>query len=163
MLLGTGVALVLGALVLFKYLGFLATGALNLVELLGFRPGWVKLPEIALPVGISFFVFHAISLMVDAYRRQIPVPVNPLDALLCAPFFPQLVRGPIFRALTFLPPLSTPPDPEAIVAGRARELIATDLAKKVLIANFVAVRLVDPVFESVATHSGPEALLAIYV
>src|SRR5260370_18993420 len=90
-LLGGGVALVLGALVLFKYLGFVATAALNLLELVGLRPGWVSLPEIALPVGISFFVFHAISLMVYAYRGRIPVRINALDSLLYLPFLPQLV------------------------------------------------------------------------
>ena len=59
-----------------------------------------------LPVGISFFVFHAISLMVDAYRNKIPVPVRLLDALLYVAFFPQLVAGPILRANAFLPQLT---------------------------------------------------------
>jgi len=161
-LLGGGVALVLGALVLFKYLGFAATAALNLLELVGLRPGWVSLPEIALPVGISFFVFHAISLMVDAYRGRIPLRINALDALLYVAFFPQLVAGPILRASSFLPQLAKTPDPNAIDASRALELIASGLAKKVLLANFIAGRLVDPVFESIGTHSGSQLLLAIY-
>ncbi len=161
-LLGGGVALVLGALVLFKYLGFIATGALNLLELLGLRTGWVKLPEILLPVGISFFVFHAISLMVDAFRARIPVRVNTLDALLYVAFFPQLVAGPILRAHSFLPQLAKLRDPAAIDASRALELIVSGLAKKVLIASFIASHLVDPVFDSLGARFGPEVLLACY-
>jgi len=161
-LLALGVVLALVTLIAFKYIGFLASAVLNLLEVMRLHPGAVKLPEIALPVGISFFVFHAISLIVDAYRGRIPVRVTVLDALLYVAFFPQLIAGPILRAQAFLPQLSKSPDPEAIDAARALELIATGLAKKVLIANFIAGRLVDPVFESIGTHSGLEALLAIY-
>ncbi len=161
-LLAFGIAVTLATLGVFKYLGFLATGALNLLDLIGLHPGAVNLPEFALPVGISFFAFHGISLMVDAFRGRIPVRVSALDALLYVAFFPQLVAGPILRAQAFLPQLSKAPDPETIDAARAIELIASGLAKKVLIANFLAVRLVDPVFESVSSHSGLEAILAIY-
>ena len=161
-LLALGVVLAIVTLIAFKYVGFLASAVVNLLEVMRLHPGAVELPEIALPVGISFFVFHAISLIVDAYRGRIPVRVTVLDALLYVAFFPQLIAGPILRAQAFLPQLSKSPDPEAIDAARALELIATGLAKKVLIANFIAGRLVDPVFESIGTHSGLEALLAIY-
>jgi D-alanyl-lipoteichoic acid acyltransferase DltB (MBOAT superfamily) len=161
-LLALGVTLCLATLVVFKYLGFLASAALNLFELASLHPSSAKVPEVALPVGISFFVFHAISLMVDAFRGRISMPIRALDALLYVAFFPQLIAGPILRAESFLPQLAKPPDPESIDASRALELIATGLAKKVLIANVIAGRLVDPVFESIGTQSGLEALLAVY-
>ncbi len=161
-LLVLGIALALGTLVAFKYLGFFASATLNLLSLVRWHPGSVSLPEIALPLGISFFVFHAVSLMVDAYRGRIPVTVNALDGLLYVAFFPQLVAGPILRAESFLPQLAAAPDPEAIDAARALELIAIGLIKKVLIANVVAARLVDPVFDSIGERSALEAVLAIY-
>jgi len=161
-LLAFGVTASLATLVVFKYLGFLASAALNVLELTHLHSSSARLPEVALPVGISFFVFHAISLMVDAFRRRIAVPIRTLDALLYVAFFPQLIAGPILRAENFLPQLARPPDPESIDASRALGLIATGLVKKVLIANVIAGQLVDPVFESIGTHSGIEALLAIY-
>jgi D-alanyl-lipoteichoic acid acyltransferase DltB (MBOAT superfamily) len=161
-LLCLGVGLTLATLVVFKYLAFLSTGAFNLLEALRLHPPTLKLPEIPLPVGISFFAFHAISLIVDAFRRRIPVPVKALDALLYVAFFPQLIAGPILRAQSFLPQLSKAPDPEGIDAARALELIAFGLAKKVWIANFIAGRLVDPVFDGMSAHSGVDALVAMY-
>ncbi|MGI5862847.1 MAG: MBOAT family O-acyltransferase [Myxococcales bacterium] len=158
-LLTAGVALSLATLGFFKYARFAAE---VIVDLAGAPDGPIDLPEITLPVGISFFVFHAISLMVDAFRRKIPVPVTVLDALLYVAFFPQLVAGPILRASSFLPQLAEPPDSRSIDAVRAVELIVLGLAKKVLIANYLATQIVDPVFESPQLHGGLEALFGVY-
>ncbi|MBI5542861.1 MAG: MBOAT family protein [Deltaproteobacteria bacterium] len=161
-ILAAAAATCLGALGIFKYLGFGAAAFISLLELVGVHPGPVSLPEIALPVGVSFFVFHAISLMVDAYRGRIPVKVTVLDSLLYVAFFPQLVAGPILRASSFLPQLAAPPDPSSVDVARALELIVVGLVKKVLIASFLATYLVDPAFASPSEHPGLEALLAIY-
>jgi alginate O-acetyltransferase complex protein AlgI len=59
----------------------------------------LKLP---LPIGISFFVFHNISLLVDLTKRAVPRP-SLGDVFLYVIFFPQLVSGPITRAENFLP------------------------------------------------------------
>ena len=158
-ILAAGVTLALATLGFFKYAGFAAA---VLVDLFGAPRGPLTLPEIALPVGISFFVFHAISLMVDAWRDRIPVRVTVLDALLYVAFFPQLVAGPILRASSFLPQLATPPDPRALDASRALELIVVGLAKKVIVASFLATELVDPVFASPGLHGGLETLFAVY-
>jgi alginate O-acetyltransferase complex protein AlgI len=161
-LLGGGVALCLLTLAFFKYLGFAATSVLSLLAWLGVNPGPSRLPEIALPIGVSFFVFHAISLMVDASRGKIAVRVRAVDSLLYIAFFPQLVAGPILRAASFLPQLASPPPNPTIDAGRALELISVGLVKKVLIAQVLASKLVDPVFESPADHSSLEVLLGVY-
>ncbi|MGC4115774.1 MAG: MBOAT family protein [Myxococcales bacterium] len=160
--LAGGVSLALSALAVFKYLGFASAAVVQLLDLLGLRHTPVSLPEVALPVGVSFFVFHGISLMVDAWRGKIPVRITYLDSLLYVAFFPQLVAGPILRASSFLPQLSTLPDPSTIDAARALELILVGLAKKVLVASYLATKLVDPVFASPAEHSGLEALLGVY-
>lgn len=161
-LLGVGVTAVLLTLALFKYLGFGASVALAALEWLGLSPGSPRLPEVALPVGISFFTFHAISLMGDAYRRRIPVQVKVLDALLYVAFFPQLVAGPILRAATFLPALAQPRDPTRIDTPLALQRIAFGLFKKVVLAQLLASALVDPVFDSPGEHSRLEVLLGIY-
>ena len=161
-LLRSGVGLCLATLGLFKYVAFATASLVGALELLGLNPGPIRVPEIALPMGVSFFVFHAISLMVDAWRGQIPVRVRPLDALLYVAFFPQLVAGPILRASRFLPQLTASRPPATIDTALALELILTGLVKKVLIAQVLASRLVDPVFEVPAGHSGLEVLLAVY-
>ena len=157
-----GVTLALATLAVFKYLSFFVLSAMSLFEVFGLRAPLIRLPEIMLPVGVSFFVFHAISLMVDAYRGQIPVRVRLLDAMLYVAFFPQLVAGPILRANTFLPQLATARNPQAIEASKAVGLIVAGLVKKVLIAHFLGTHLVDPVFESPHLHRGLETMLAIY-
>lgn len=161
-ILSVGVSAVLLTLALFKYLGFGASLVVAALEQLGVSPGSPRLPELALPVGISFFSFHAISLMVDAYRDRIPVRVRVVDALLYVAFFPQLVAGPILRAATFLPTLSTPRDASSIDTPLALQRIALGLFKKVVLAQLLASALVDPVFEAPGEHSSLEVLLGVY-
>lgn len=57
----------------------------------------IKVPQIALPIGISFFTFQIISYIIDLYRREVVVQKNLLDLALYVAFFPQLVAGPIVR------------------------------------------------------------------
>ena len=161
-ILGFGVTAVLLTLALFKYLGFGASVLLMALQSLGLSPGAPSLPEVALPVGISFFSFHAISLMVDSWRRRIPVKVRVVDALLYVAFFPQLVAGPILRAATFLPALAKPRDPTNIELPLALQRVALGLFKKVVLAQLLASALVDPVFEAPGEHSSVEVLLAVY-
>lgn len=156
-ILGLGVSAVLLTLMLFKYLGFFAS-----VLVQAFALGSPKLPELALPVGISFFTFHAISLMVDSYRRKISVQVRVVDALLYVAFFPQLVAGPILRASTFLPILAEPRDSKHVQLPLALQRIGLGLFKKVVLAQLLATALVDPVFEAPGEHSSLEVLLGVY-
>ncbi len=157
----SGVTISLGALAFFKYLAFLSGLVAEVLHLVGIT--WLpKLSGVALPMGISFFVFHAISLMVDAYLDKIPVRIRLVDSLLYVSFFPQLVAGPILRASSFLPELQRARDPRSIDVSRALTLIASGLFKKVLIASSLASSLVDPVFEVPAGRSGLEVLLALY-
>ena len=159
-ILGIAVALHLGVLGTFKYFDFFVSSANQLARFLGLEH---ELPfvEILLPVGISFFTFHGISYITDVYRGDVAVCRNPLDMLLYMSFFPQLVAGPIVRAAYFLPQLARP-SAEPIAVGPALLLILSGLFKKVVIANYVATGLVDPVFSAPTSYGGPDLLLATY-
>ncbi len=160
LVLGIAVALHLGLLGIFKYFDFFVLSANELARMLGMQH---ELPflEILLPVGISFFTFHGISYVVDVYRGDVAVCRNPLDMALYMSFFPQLVAGPIVRAAYFLPQLERP-SPEPIPIAPALLLILLGLFKKVIVANYLATGLVDPVFAAPTSHGGPDLLLATY-
>ncbi|TVR38017.1 MAG: MBOAT family protein [Nitriliruptor sp.] len=150
----------LGVLVWFKYAGFLAGSTDGLLRLLGFEVD-LPYPEVVLPVGISFFTFQAISYVVDVHRGQLR-PTHLLDVAVYLAFFPQLVAGPIVRANEFLPQLAVGPDPRGIPVGRALRLIGVGLVLKVVVANHLAVELVDPLFATPGRYGGGQTLLGIY-
>ena len=79
----------LGLLAFFKYLGFIIEN----INLLG---GYsFKVPEIALPLGISFFTFQILSYVIDVYRKRIPFDRSLIDLGTYILMFPQLIAGPI--------------------------------------------------------------------
>ena len=97
--LPAGIAFNLALLAFFKYkLLFVDPSSPSLSDV-GAIDLLLKLP---LPIGISFFVFHNISLLVDMTKRAGPAP-SQWDVFLYIIFFPQLVSGPITRAENFLP------------------------------------------------------------
>src|SRR5262249_18104124 len=118
--------------------------------------------SVVLPIGISFFTFHGISYVVDAYRRQITRPAGFVEMLLYISFFPQLVAGPIVRPPHFLPQLAKPVAPDDIRATRAYLLILGGLFKKVVVANYLATALVDPAFFDPSQYGTVDLLLAVY-
>lgn len=159
--LGLGVASSLGILAYFKYSAFFLQ---TLVDVLAvFHGHWgVDISSPFLPLGVSFMCFHAISLMMDAYRGKLDARVPFGDALLYVAFFPQLIAGPILRASAFLPQLRHAPDPARIQTARALMLIVGGLFKKVVIANTLSSLLVDDVFANPAAMSASQTLLGIY-
>ena len=85
----------LGLLVFFKYGNFLTN---NINKILSFASlGPIELAPIHLPIGISFFTFHAISYLVDIYRGKAKVQKRLDNLALYISFFPQLIAGPIIR------------------------------------------------------------------
>lgn len=91
-----GIAFNLALLAFFKYKLLFVDPA----HLTGSTPADFLL-RLPLPIGISFFVFHNISLLVDLTREKEPPPLK--DVFLYIIFFPQLVSGPITRAAQFMP------------------------------------------------------------
>jgi alginate O-acetyltransferase complex protein AlgI len=144
----------------FKYAGFFASSLVNALGSLGMNPP-VPLIQVALPVGISFFTFQAISYVVDVHRRVIQ-PGKALDVAVFLAFFPHVVAGPIVRATEFLPQLRPNRWARRIDATQALWLIVGGLFKKVVLASYLATNIVDPVFAVPSAHSSPEVLVAIY-
>lgn len=110
----------------------------------------VPVPNIALPIGISFYTFQALSYVIDVYRGEVKPQRNFFNVLLYISFFPQLIAGPIIkyhdvqeqidkRVITV----------EGVASGLRRFIIG--LAKKVLIANTMAVTA-DAVFGASVTE-----------
>ena len=140
-LLGIAVCADLGALVAYKYIGFIVSNLLPAFSLLGVK---MDVPQVALPIGISFYVFQIISYMVDVRRGTVEVQRNPFTFMLYVSLFPQLIAGPIVRYATIAQDLANrKADFDNIVAGFRRFTIG--LAKKVLVADVMA-GAVDVIF-----------------
>lgn len=95
-LLALDCAVNLGVLFVFKYLNFTLQTANALTEMIGVEAS-VPVTNIALPIGISFFTFQALSYVIDVYRGDVQAQKNPLSVALYISLFPQLVAGPIVR------------------------------------------------------------------
>ncbi len=118
----------IGVLVIFKYLGFIVEN-LNLI-----LPFEIPVPNITLPIGISFYTFQMISYVLDCYWGQVKAQKQFYKFLLYVSFFPQLIAGPIVRYSVIENEIdnrkSTVTD---MSEGACRFMIG--LAKKVIIAN----------------------------
>ena len=126
--LGISVAVILSALIFFKYTDFFLS---TVNSVFGTKLG---LLGIALPIGISFFTFQAISYNIDVYRGDAPVQKNILRLALYVSLFPQLVAGPIVRYTDIEHDLSHRKHTlEGVSYGIRR--FAIGLGKKILLAN----------------------------
>jgi D-alanyl-lipoteichoic acid acyltransferase DltB (MBOAT superfamily) len=148
------------ALGVFKYYSFFAQAVARALHSLSLGVPYPLL-TIALPVGISFFTFQAISYTVDVKRGLIK-PARFLDTAIYLSFFPHLVAGPIVRAREFLPQLATPRDPDRVAVSSGLFLIGMGLVKKVVIADYLGRTIVDPVFGVPQAYHAPDILLAGY-
>ncbi len=152
----------LGLLAFFKYTNFFWGSALDLGQVLGLPLG--QLPrhfDILLPVGISFYTFQTMSYSLDIYRGRLAPTRSLLDFALYVAFFPQLVAGPIVRARDFLPQLEQAPRLDAQRASDAFFLILRGMVKKVAIADYLAINLVDRAFDNPGWYSSPELFVAL--
>ena len=117
---------------------------------------------IILPVGISFFTFQSLSYTIDVYRRKMEPVRNIIDFGFYVSFFPHLVAGPIVRASVFIPQIYQEFRLSKHEFSHALYMISKGLIKKIIISNFIALNLVDRVFDAPSIYSGFENLLAIY-
>jgi alginate O-acetyltransferase complex protein AlgI len=154
------VAIDLGVLGVFKYYGFFAEDIGRSLDAIGLGMP-LPLLELALPIGLSFITFQAISYVVDVKRGLLP-PASTIDFGLYLSFFPHVVAGPIVRAREFIPQLATPRDPRNVAVGSAVVLIVLGLIKKVAIADFLAREVVDDVFAVPQAYAAPDVALAAY-
>ncbi len=158
----------------FKYFGFF-TQQMNLLfgtnfQVYNFLSGFTNASfgthlatdSIFLPIGISFFTFQAISYAIDVYRRKIEPLTNILDYCFFVTYFPQLLAGPIVRAVDFVPQIHRPYELTKSNFGRAFYLILCGLIKKIFISDYISGNFVDRVFEHPNLYSGFENLMAVY-
>lgn len=116
---------------IFKYAGF---GA-EMLDRLPFLS--VSIPNIALPIGISFYTFQAMSYVIDAYKEPKYIQKSFYRLALYITFFPQLVAGPIVKYYDFADQIDNrKTTPEKTAQGIRRFI--TGLSKKLLIANTMA-------------------------
>ena len=120
--------LLIGNLVVFKYLNFVVD------NLNSFTGSGITIGQIALPVGISFYTFQILSYLVDLYRGKVAVQKNFFYFTLYVSFFPQLIAGPIVRYQTVEEEINHRRENWNDVIYGARRFIF-GLAKKVILAN----------------------------
>ncbi|HTR88036.1 MAG TPA: MBOAT family O-acyltransferase [Reyranella sp.] len=156
-----GVAINLSVLGFFKYYNFFVDGLNQLLLSLGITREISNL-EIILPIGISFFTFQGISYVVDLYRGDLDRARPLIDVMMFISFFAHLIAGPIVRASKFLPQLERPPRRDRVFVSLGVLLIGWGVFKKAVIANWLAVELVDKVFIAPAGFAGADLLFAIY-
>ncbi|MDR2556068.1 MAG: MBOAT family protein [Fibromonadaceae bacterium] len=150
------IAINLGILAYYKYTNFII-GNINAIF-----NGDISFQNIILPIGISFFLFQAISYAIDVYRRQIEPAKNLLDFSFYLCFFPQLVAGPIVRAKEFLPQMYKKLNLTKEEMGKALFLIMVGLIKKSVISDYISLNFVDRVFSAPNSYTAIENLLAAY-
>ena len=119
-----------------------------------------SLPSIALPIGISFYTFQAISYSVDIYRRDFDLKVTFLEYLFYLSFFPLLLAGPITRAKTFFLQIrrENPVSERLLYLGLW--LIILGIIKKAVIADYIA-QYNDWIFSTPDAFSGFECLMGL--
>jgi len=122
----------LGLLAVFKYANFAVANVNALAPVLAITP--LAVASIPLPLGISFFTFHAISYVVDVYKRNADAERNLPRFALYILLFPQLIAGPIIRWRDIAAQLRVRDQRLADFSYGARRFVL-GLGKKVLIAN----------------------------
>ena len=142
----------LGILAVFKYADFIRLDVLQLDA----EP-W----RLILPAGISFHTFQSLSYTIDVYRREIKATRSVVELATFVLFFPQLVAGPIVRAVDLLPQLKDLPlfDHGKAADGLFRILVG--LAKKIALADFLGDALADRVFADPSLYSSAEVAAGV--
>ncbi len=153
----------LGLLGVFKYFNFASQATADILNLLfGIEIAHPPFLDVLLPVGISFYTFQTLSYTIDIYRRKLEPTHNFFQFALFVTYFPQLVAGPIVRASQLLPQLQRKITLRDEQVTQGLFLIATGMVKKVAIADYLSVNLVDRVFDQPDLYSAAEVVIALY-
>jgi alginate O-acetyltransferase complex protein AlgI len=134
----------LGFLAVFKYFDFFVSSTGELLAAIGL-PVELRTLQLVLPVGISFYTFQTLSYSIDIYLGRLKHTNNLLDFALFVGFFPQLVAGPIVRAIDFLPQLSERHRLRDVKFRQYLTLFLVGYFKKTVVSDNLAI-VVDTVF-----------------
>ena len=140
------ILIIVGSLIFFKYSNFMI---LNINYLFNID---IKLFNIIMPIGISFYTFQILSYIIDLYNRKVKLQKNIFSLALYVTLFPQLIAGPIVRYQTIEDEISSRKENfEDIIVGIKKFIIG--LSKKVLIANQMAL-IADLVYNNYNSSYG---------
>lgn len=134
--IATGIGVNLTILGYFKYANFGVASFVALLEEMGVHTAY-GLPHILLPIGVSFYVFHTISYLIDVYRREMPPARHVVDFMAFITLFPHQIAGPILRYQALVDQFENRTHTwDKFHQGCTRFMLG--FAKKVLIADSVA-------------------------
>ena len=133
-LLILGICANLALLVYFKYLGFFSSSLNQLLEHFGNK---LPVPEVVLPLGISFFTFQGISYLIDVYRGDVNAQNSFWRFAMYKAMFPQLIAGPIVRYQQIASEINQRVLSNERIWRGFRQFVL-GLSQKILIANTVA-------------------------
>lgn len=150
----------LSLLYFFKYVDFSVRSYNSILAFTPCDSGYLSMPGVILPMGISFFTLQAISATVDVYRGMQP-PSSFLRFSLYLSFFPQLVAGPIIRAKDILPQFATRREFTGENFRYGITKIAVGIFKKTFIADQIG-NTVDSVFAAPGEYSWISLLISVY-
>jgi len=152
----------LGMLAVFKYYNFFITSFSEMwSNIFGSELNYFTL-NIILPVGISFYTFQTLSYTIDVYRKKLDATNDVISFFAYVSFFPQLVAGPIERAVNLLPQFTKPRKFNYFNAANGLKQILWGFFKKIVIADNVGT-YVDQFYNSPELFTGSELFLgAIY-
>lgn len=136
----------LGLLGFFKYYNFFIDSFVQSFTFFGSELQGSSL-DIILPVGISFYTFQTLSYTIDIYKKRLKPAKNIIEFFAFVSFFPQLVAGPIERAIHLLPQFSRIRSFDYTFAVSGLQLMLWGFFKKIVIADRLAV-FVDLVFDN---------------
>jgi alginate O-acetyltransferase complex protein AlgI len=148
----------LGLLGYFKYANFFLDSFYQVFGHFGFSDS--GLLKVVLPVGISFYTFQTISYTIDVYRGKLKATRSLVDYLVYVSFFPQLVAGPIERGAHLLPQFLKPRVFDPSLAADGMRQILWGCVQKMVIADNLGSRIVNPVYADLAASSGPLVMIA---
>ena len=149
----------LGVLVFFKYFNFFGDAAVTLLGKLGWQADWT-LPQIILPVAISFYTFQSIAYSVDIYRGKARPARDFVTFAAYLSFFPQLVAGPIERPNDLLPQFEKAAAWNMEHLHHGLRLLLVGLFKKVFVADNCAL-LANHAFAADTPLNAPWAVLGV--
>ncbi|HEV2200398.1 MAG TPA: MBOAT family O-acyltransferase [Bryobacteraceae bacterium] len=155
-LVSSSIVMNLGLLAAFKYMPFFLE---NWAHVTGHQaPAW----HWTLPLSLSFYVFQALTYTIDLYRGDAQGTRSYLAHLAAVSFFPTALAGPITRVSSLVDQFEKRKVLDPADGGRALFLIGMGLMKKLMIADYLAVNLVNRVFDFPNLYTGAETLIAVY-
>ena len=149
----------LGLLAVLKYTGFAFSGIGSFLHIFGVDRTFT-VPDLLLPMGLSFYTFQTVSYLIDVYREKTQPQENPFKFLLFVSYFPQMIQGPISRYNDLGPQLTEGHDFSAKNLRWGLERVLFGYFKKLVVADRVLIPI-RTMLEEPTSYPGVYVLLLI--